>query len=184
MPNTLEQQRLKLFPRQKNRIVLRTSVADFGRYNAQLVRLVRKVNAIPILIKPEIPLYWPPGKRYVDFDFEALAKLPGGELVMAKLDEAKKLWSAAFAKPYSASKIKMLQDAVELDFVIPRIKSAYVAELCRVADATSTTLVQTPIRRDADEQMYFVDYCHPREIINIQIAEQIEAAIRLQGSRI
>lgn len=183
MPSALEQQRLKLFPRQKSRIVLRTSAADFGRYNAQLVRLVRKINAIPILIKPEIPIYWSPGRRYVDFDFEARAKLPGGPLVMAKLDEARKLWSAAIAKPHSEGKIRMLQYAAELDFVVPRIKSAYVAELCRVADSTSTTLIQTPVRRDADEQLYFVDYCHPREIINTQIAEQIEAVIRLQESR-
>lgn len=182
MPSILERQRLKLFPRKENRIVLRTSVPDFGRYNAQLVRLSRKISAIPILIKPEIPLYWEPGRRHVDFDFEALAKLPGASLVMAKLEEASKLWATAIAKPYSASKIKMLQDAAELDFVIPRIKSAYVEELRRVAYSSATTLVETPVKRDADEDIYFLDYCHPREIINTQIAEQIEAFIRLQES--
>ena len=83
-----------------------------------------------------------------------------------------------------AAKVKMLQDAVELDFVIPRIKQAYAAELCRVAASTNTTLVQTPVTRDADEQLYFVDYCHPREIINTEIAKQIEAAIRRQKSGI
>jgi hypothetical protein len=177
IPIMLEQQRLRFFPRKRDRIVLRTSVEDFGRYNSQLVHLVRQMGAVPILIKPEIPLYWQPGRRYVDFDFEWLAKQPGGALVMAKLDEAKRLWSKAIAKPYSASKLRMLQDAAELDFVIPRLKQVYAAELCRVAALTHTTLVQTPVTRDADEQLYFVDYCHPREIINTQIAAQIEAAI-------
>jgi len=177
-PIFFEHIRRYFHPIRSDRIVLRTnSAADFGKYNKQLIRLARKIGAPPIIVQPEIPIYWKPGSRYVDYDFDQIALLAGGAFALAELDKARKLWESAIELPYSPNKIKQLKAAVEHDFIIPRIKHDYVAELQRVARDTKTPLIQTPIPRNEDEKIYFLDYCHPRKIINTRIADQISTHI-------
>lgn len=178
IPWFIERRRRQLFLPKLNEIVLRTSLVDFTRYLKRLVKTTNDMGAQAILIRPEIPLYWRPGRRFVDLDFGQLARQPGGQKALASMDEARRLWESAINLPYSRHKIELLQAAAELDFIIPRIKHHYVAALEQVAAATDTPLVKTPVPRDADEQEYFVDYCHPRTIINNQIATQTAALIR------
>jgi len=77
----------------------------------------------------------------------------------------------------ACQKDRVLEEAAELDFLLPRIKRVYLQELQRVANASKTPLIQTPIPRDEDESKYFIDYCHPREIINERIASMIVSHI-------
>jgi len=109
----------------------------------------------------------------VEFDYEAMAKQPGGCEAIASMQAAKELWRSVIHAPWSEQKLATLQQAAELDFIIPRIKQGHLAQLQSAATATDTPLVQTPIPRDEDEKKYFVDYCHPRDIINERIADQI-----------
>ncbi len=169
----LEYWRRKLHPVRKDGIVLRTAASDFGRYFRKLISMTRKLGAPAIIVQPEIPLYWKPGTRYVEFDYDAMALQPGGREAIASMYRAREIWEAAISQPYSAAKVAQLTAAAELDFIVPRIKQGHLAELQKAATSTGTPLVQTPIPRDEDEKNYFVDYCHPREIINERIATQI-----------
>jgi hypothetical protein len=160
-----------------SRIVLRTSAPDFGRYYRQLIRYANRMGAPPIILQPEIPIYWKPGSRYVDFNFEAMKTSPGGALAIQEMEVARRQWAEVVEAPYSGQKIDALTAAAERDFIIPRIKQAHLAELQRACHDTGTPLVQTPVPRDEDEKTFFVDYCHPREIINEEIARQISGFI-------
>ena len=176
-PPWLERLRRQLHPIRQSGIVLRTSSRDFGRYFRQIVGVCRRIGAPAVIVQPEIPVYWEPGTRYVEFDYDAMAEKPGGREAIASMHEAKKLWRSVIDEPWSEQKLSTLLQATELDFIIPRIKQAHLRELQSAADATGTPLVQTPIPRNDDEKKYFVDYCHPRDIINEQIAAQIAGCI-------
>ena len=163
--------------RAAGRMVLRSTVSDFGRYFLQMINFSGEIGAPPIIVQPEIPIYWKPGSRFADFNFEQMAAKPGAEFALAKLAEALSLWESVIDQPYSEQKIRVLEEAAELDFLLPRIKRGYLQELQRVANASKTPLILTPIPRDEDESKFFIDYCHPREIINERIASMIVSHI-------
>jgi len=172
-PAVVEKFRNWRHKRVPDQMVLRSTVGDFGQYFLQMINYARKIGAPPIIVQPEIPIYWKPGSRFVDFDFDQLATKPGAKIALAKLAEAHDIWESVIDKPYSEQKIQALEKAAELDFLVPRIKRPYLQELQRVARATQTPLIQTPVPRDEDEANYFIDYCHPRENVNKRIASMI-----------
>ena len=176
-PAWLERLRRRIHPIKTSGMTIRTTARDFGRYYRQLIMQAQAINAPAFIVQPEIPLYWKPGSRYVDYDFDEIRKQPGGAEALAELDTARELWRSVIDQPYSAEKIATLREAAEHDFIVPRIKQAHLQQLQQVAHATGTPLLQTPVPRDEDEKKYFVDFCHPREIINEQIAEQVAALV-------
>jgi hypothetical protein len=183
-PARFERFRRLFRPVRKDKLVLRTTAREFGSYYRRLIGMAKNFGARAIIVQPEVPIYWKPGSRYVDYDFDYMATLPGAKFALTELDKAKELWASVIDAPYSPEKIATLTEAVEHDFLIPRIKRSWLAELQAAARDTETPLVQTPVPRDEDEKVYFVDYCHPREIINTRIAEQIVAHVdRLERAR-
>jgi len=172
-PATVEKFRNWRHKRVSDRMVLRSTVDDFGVYFLQMINYARKIGAPPIIVQPEIPIYWKPGSRFVDFDMEQMAAKLGAQEALANLADAVDIWESVIEQPYSEQKIQALEKAAELDFLLPRIKRPYLQELQRVAWATQTPLIQTPVPRDEDEANYFIDYCHPRENVNKRIASMI-----------
>ncbi|MBT8422107.1 MAG: hypothetical protein KJP03_03220 [Gammaproteobacteria bacterium] len=177
-PHWFERLRRRIYPIRQTGMHIRMAANDFGRYYRQLIEHARSMNVPAFIVQPEIPLYWKPGSRYVDYDFDELRKQPGGREALDELTIARELWQSVIDAPYSAEKIATLYKAAEHDFIVPRIKRAHLHELQQVAQTTRTPLIQTPVPRDEDEKNYFVDFCHPREIINTQIAAQVAALIR------
>jgi len=176
-PRQVEALRRRLYRRANDRIVLRSTPSDYGRYTRQLITDARRIGAPAVLVEPQTTLYWEPGARFAPYDFNAMAKNPGGELALQRLEKARELWRTAIDAPYSEWKISALQTALEHDVFLPRIKAAYVDELRRVATATHTPLVRIQIPRDEDEEDYFMDYAHPHENINERIADAIIATL-------
>jgi len=172
-PALVEKFRRWRHKRVPDQMVLRSTAGDFGRYFLQMIGYAKKIGAPPIIVQPEIPIYWKPGSRFVDYDFDLLASRPGATQALAKLAEARDIWESVIENPYSQQKIQALEKAAELDFLLPRIKRPYLKELQRVARATQIPLIQTPVPREEDETNYFIDYCHPRENVNKRIASMI-----------
>ena len=177
-PHWFERLRRRIHPVQTKGMVVRTTPQDFARYYRQMIMQAQAIDAPAFIVQPEIPLYWKPGHRYVEYDFAELRQQPGGAEALAELDKARALWSSVIDAPYSEEKIATLQEAAEHDFIVPRIKQSHLRELQQLAQETGTPLIQTPVPRDEDEKKYFVDFCHPRDIINEQIADTVAELIR------
>ena len=181
-PAWLERLRRRIHPIKSSGLTIRTTADDFGRYYRQMISDARVINAPAFIVQPEIPLYWKPGSRYVDLDFDQLRQQPGGSDALAELDTARALWESVIDAPFSEEKIATLRQAAEHDFIVPRIKNAHLQQLQQAAADTDTPLIQTPVPRHEDEKKYFVDFCHPRDIINEQIAETVAGLVRQHES--
>jgi lysophospholipase L1-like esterase len=182
-PRQLEVLRRRLHHFTKDQVILRSTPQDYGRYTRQLIADARRIGAPAVLVEQQTTLYWEPGARFAPYDFDAMAKKPGGALALQRLEQARELWQAAIDMPYSDRKISALQAALDQDVLLPRIKSAYVDELRRVAAATQTPLVSVPMPRSVDEKQYFIDYAHPHTSVNEQIADRIVAALSSLNKR-
>ncbi len=173
LPLFVDRLRARLSKPDTKRIRLRTNLRDYARNLNTMIDACRAHGAAPMIIVPEVPLYWEPGKRFVADQFPVDANMPGGSMVLAALARARELWQDVIGQDYSEAKISQLEKAMEMDFVVPRIKKAYRQALESTARDREVPLVRTRIPREQDDIDYFVDYCHPIGAANEAIAEQL-----------
>jgi lysophospholipase L1-like esterase len=159
-------------------VVTRTSPMEYGRSILRILELCRMNGAIPILIEPQTPLYWEPGKRIVGEELPEIRNRPGSELVYSLLDNARSIWSEGLEGCSDKHRIAVLKRARELDYIIPRIKEKHLIILRKVAKKTGTPFVQPNPDRAQDDEEYFLDYCHPNEKANLLIAKGIAKVIQ------
>jgi len=163
---------------QKDALITRTSIEDYETYMKQIISLCVRFKTVPILLEPQTPLYWEPGKRVKCEELADVSDLPGGQLTYLLLKRARMIWSLIVPHEFSESKIEILKQIRELDYVIPRIKEAFLNALKCVGHSTRTPFVAVDFDRKGDDIHYFYDYCHPSEDANRVIANAILKEIR------
>ena len=177
MPVFLDRLKAKLRKPDTKHIRLRTNKNDFLHNIRRIVATCRNHGAAPMLIVPEIPIYWEPGKRFVDDQFPIDDSMPGGGMVLGALARSRELWQSGLDSRETQERIRTLEAALEMDFVVPRIKKTYRALLEKAARDMEVPLVKTVLPRETNDAEYFVDYCHPIDAANDAIAAQISAAL-------
>jgi len=182
LPVAIDRLRLKIERPDSSRIRLRTNLRDFQANVRAMLHACRAHGAAPIVIIPEVPLYWEPGKRFVAELFPVDATQPGSAMVTAALSRAHALWEEALPQPWSAAKQKSLETAREMDFVVPRIKRGYRAALETVARDMEVPLVRTSVPQEQNDSAWFVDYCHPVGAANEAIASELAKTVDAYAS--
>ncbi len=177
LPLAWDRLKQKLRKPDTRHIRLRTSKSDFGRNLRDMLNTCRNFGAAPMLIRPEVPLYWEPGKRFVADQFPVDESMPGGKMVLAALARSLEAWQSAVHSEWSDKKFKELDAAREMDFVIPRIKHAYREILQKTARDLETPLVKTSVPSEQDDGEYYVDYCHPVGTANEYIAAELSKTV-------
>lgn len=176
-PVFVDKLRARLRKPDHDNIRLRTNARDFRKNVRDILNACRMHGALPVLIEPQTPLLWEPGKRFVKDAYPVDETMPGGPMVLAALAKAQELWSGALDMEPSDARIEQLEQAREMDFVVPRLKSSYRRILNDAARELETPVIRTSIPPDADESEYFVDYCHPIGPANAAIAEQLHEVV-------
>lgn len=161
LPLFLDRWRIKRVKPDPTHIRTRITQQEFGKHFSEMIADARRFGAKPILIRPEIPLYWKPGFPLLDDRFQNMLDAPAADLVQADIDKAMALWLEHLNKPWSSEKERALTEASELDVVVPRFKKAYREVLENVAEKTNTPMVRFSVPREENDIRYFVDYCHP-----------------------
>ncbi len=161
LPLAVDKLRARMRKPDRDRVHLRTSRQDFKNNIRAILNCCRAHGAQPVVIVPETPLYWEPGKRFVADAYPVNADMPGGKMVLAALERAKETWAAALQQQWSEEKLHALEAAREMDFVVPRIKQPYRELLEAAARDLDAPIVRTSVPRETDDGAYFVDYCHP-----------------------
>jgi len=177
-----------------NKIITRTNVKDYKTNLKKILRYCQKHKIKPILIKPETPLYWEPGRRVKRdseiFDEEDQAihevkKSQGGKNVFTAYQKALQLWKQA-NQAHKNEELKvalgLYEEARKHDFITPRIKEQHISVLYDLARNENVPLVRINLPREKndgrDDEGYFIDYCHPDEKANQIYAEQIVLAMK------
>lgn len=161
-----------------SRIVTRVSPHDYKRAMKDIVEYSVDNRMSPILIEPPTPIYWKPGARIEGEDF--VENLSGEKWLgtMLSLFESESVWEDWIGKSYSKEKHKALEKASELDYVTPRIKSAYRRKLLELSRQKSLPMVRIELDRSEDDKRYFLDYCHPIGEANEKIASGIAGYVK------
>jgi lysophospholipase L1-like esterase len=184
-PLFIDRLRLKMQQPDTKHIRLRTNKRDFAYNIRNMLSICINHGAAPMLILPEVPLYWEPGKRFVRENFPVNETMPGGKMVLAALARSLQLWNLVIDEPWSEEKHTSLEAAREMDFVIPRIKKVYREALETTAREMGIPLVRTSFPKEENDGEYYVDYCHPIGAANVAIAGEIAKTLEgYQNGRI
>jgi hypothetical protein len=142
-----------------------------------MVNFARASDVKPILIRPLIPKVWYPGLRAsTKFDelegaLEGVRNTRQGRLLLEAIDLYKEGLEELKKDEIKAE--SLLVEAQNRDYMVPRIKPAYVEILKDVADKTNTSLIDVQTQIPIDDRGYFIDYCHPIEPANRIIAQAV-----------
>lgn len=164
-------------------VITRTGIDDFSRNIDAMITICKDRGIAICLIEPVVPLLWEPGKRAKNIDFPSPfdKNSPGGFHVYKLLEEANSFWKRGISllkkKDRYDDMITNLANAMENDFLVPRIKKAYNFTLEKVALRRDVSLIKVDIPRDESEIEYILDYCHPDEPTNKMIADKLEEFI-------
>lgn len=157
---------------QSDKVITRATSIDYRRNLLDIIQLCRGHKATPILIEPPIPLYWEPATRVAG---EKCPRVEGGgtRLVYRHLETAERLWKAGLKESDMDIRLAILQSAAEKDLIVPRIKEQHRLQLRSVADEMEVPLVRIELDRSIDDNRFFIDYCHPNELLNATIADRL-----------
>lgn len=143
-----------------------------------IANICLKVGAVPIFLQPVVPLYWKPGTRVVG---ETLPRKTGygSREAYRLLDEALRLWNIGLSHKHLKERLRLLEEAKEKDFVVPRIKNGYSGLLSEMTSSRGLPYVsiENTLDRRSDDKRYFKDYCHPCGEANSALAEEIAKVI-------
>ena len=140
-------------------------------YNCQSIsRTAHSYGAEPIFIVPAVNSRWEPGlrsRKHRDELAAQLARIAGLPI------------GAAFKESREAFATGLRDRAVELDLILPRLKRGHRRALCEAAAASEAVLIdaQELVLSGAD----FIDYCHPGQHLNKQLASVIAAKCTLRN---
>lgn len=153
----------------------RVGLADFRVNLERAIDACRAHGAIPIIIEPVVPLYWPPGLRARGLERDlcsALAISADGPKAIANLREATSRFAAAVSGQPAMARAE-LEFARELDAIVPRIKEPYREALRDLSGREGVYIVRLQEKLPIQDQAYFIDYCHPTEPANALIANAL-----------
>lgn len=157
-------------------IKTRTSLNDYAQSIEAMIILCKNRGISCCLIEPMVPYHWEPGTREKGSVFPSpYEKSPGGYYVHRFLKDALKNWEIAQLlrlnkRDYENAQLAY-ESAVEIDFLVPRIKKEYKLALENLANIYEIPLIKIEIPRNEDEEIYILDYCHPYEPANLLIAK-------------
>lgn len=167
-------------------IIQRVDVVDYKENIEEIIATCQTHGAQPILIQPVIPKYWHPGNRangqeqevwHAMYDNKGDKAIEELEKAIALYEEAVRMYLRAGTEEQKEAAGELFVQAQNLDYMVPRIKPAYVNALHEVAAETRVPLVTVQDQIPIDDRRYFVDYCHPIEATNKLITHGIEEAI-------
>lgn len=146
-------------PSPKNRIGYRVSPDDYEKNMSEMIEICIEYGVRPVLIMPLVNEEWEPGIRSIRFRDEFSISLERMPACKAKED---------LLNAIQLHKQKKYHGAKELDYVLPRIKDAYIKKLEKVARRMRVPLVS--FKKEFSKKD-FVDYCHPSESANYKISK-------------
>lgn len=164
------------------RIVPRVRPEEYREHLGAMAQLGKQTGARVLFIQPVVPRAWPPGLRATGLEAEVQAQLErvASQEVGRRLRHAQVLYAQgnALLHDVNGEQAKVLLDeALENDFLVPRIKIAYATVLQDVARNEGVDVVSVAGQLPVDDSRYFIDYCHPIEPANVLIAAGIEKAL-------
>ncbi len=155
----------------------RVSPGAYANHIAKMISRLQQSGIKAILIEPPVHLTWKPG--HLTHMFSLVPKITG-DFSRNEMTSSQTLYRAGMKELYAQDDTceQTLMDAVEHDWVVPRIKAAWKDELVRVSSETETPLVsiQRPFI-EAEFPWFFVDYCHPSATTHAAIAKLIATHI-------
>lgn len=163
-------------------IIQRVDVADYKENLKEIITTCRAHDVEPILIQPIIPKYWYPGNRAKGQErevWEAMYRNKSDKAIddleeaIILYNEAVRMYLRAGNQEQKETAGELFVQAQNLDFMVPRIKQAYVHALHEVAAEMNVPLVNAQDHIPIDDREYFVDYCHPLEPANKLITNMI-----------
>jgi len=161
-------------------VIPRVFLGDYKRNLKTMLHLLKRGNTVPILIEPVTPLYWMPGRRIAEAE-KAVEEfyVTSNALATKQLWKARGIYETALESVSDpARQREVLEHALELDRVCPRIPRAYRKALRTVAEKENTLLIRTAVNHSAAfDSANFVDYTHPRGELNAMIAHGVAQKI-------
>jgi hypothetical protein len=122
-----------------------------------------------IIIVPPVHYGWPPG--YLTHSL-SLAQLVRNSWVRSELEQATALYQEGLQllAQQNDQGLALLQEAVEHDWVVPRLKKVWRE---KIMTTNGVQVIQLPEIFLGAEFYQFEDYCHPTAVFHDQIAHKI-----------
>ena len=142
-----------------------------------MVQLCQRYGILVVIIEPSVPLTWRPG--YIKH-FVSLKDRVRNPWSVSELKRAEALYELGLKQVSrrNDSYEPLLQEAVEHDWVIPRIKSAWRERLQRFDHQSGVRVIRPSTAFIESEYPWvFEDYCHPSVMSHHQIAVQVAQAL-------
>jgi hypothetical protein len=177
----ISKKRLRAYRLYDDHLETRVTRNEYLQYIGEMCNITVEAGAKPIVIIPAIPLDWFPGERVrgEPVDGPWLNALPGGRFLVDALARARSKWYSAKSVPGAPE----LVEAAEEDYLLPRVKAAYVASL-RALTKHNAALLDVEVLKDGPDREMFLDYCHPLPVLNSRIAERIISMVEGNRDRI
>ncbi len=143
-----------------------------------MIELCERYNIPVVIIEPRVPLSWPPAHLKYTLSLKDRIRNPW---TATELNKSEGLYQEGLEQMYRRDDAyeALLLEAREHDWVIPRIKSKWIARLSRFEHLSDVTVVRLPEVFIGSEYPYaFEDYCHPSARAHEQIARQIAEVFR------
>lgn len=158
----------------------RVNPSEYGENLQEMIVLASRYDIPVVLVMPSVPLSWKPAhlNPAVSLEDKVRNSWTKSELALAKskYEEGIRLVGQQ-ADGYEP----LLREALEHDWVLPRIKKAWRDELERIATEDNVSLVVLPQPFiEAESLNRFEDYCHPSPEAHAEIAEGIAQALGYQ----
>lgn len=151
----------------QNEILTRVSEADFIRNYEELLGTIKDYGAMPVVLIPALNYRGRPGlrsKKYIE-EFQRQIKEFFHEKVRSMFFEAE--------RAYQSGNYEL---ALEKDLLLPRIKNGYKKILESLISQQNTLFIDA--HEFIKDENDFVDYCHPTEKVNEQIAKAISGLLK------
>jgi len=162
---------------QNNNRAPRVNPGEYEKNLEQMIGLAQSYGIQVILIEPPRHLSWQPA--YLTYTKSLRSQIGNawvkGEIAVACDEYAKGLELVYQQKDECEIS---LTNALDHDWVVPRIKTEWLSKLRSLKYSTGVAYVATLPAWTSAEEYAFVDYCHPSSHLHAQIAEEIRLALK------
>jgi lysophospholipase L1-like esterase len=164
---------------QRNNRNPRVSPEEYEVNLRGMVALAREYHIPVVLIEPPRHFSWQPAHLTY---LSSLEERVQNRWVKSELELASRSYAQGLDYIYRATNEYhvALVDALNHDWVVPRIKTDWLDRLRRVSESESVVLVTIPEFWILAEQYAFEDYCHPSARAHLEIARGIKLALGLR----
>lgn len=151
----------------------RVNPDEYERNMAEMIRLAQSYGIRVVVIAPPVPLTWRPGHLTPTVSLAGYVQnsWTSQELTISSAHYAR---GVSLLKSYDDQCEEVLSDAVNHDWVLPRIKPDWTDRLHAVARQYGVRIVDIPRPFILAEYPYtFVDYCHPSNGLHNKIGKRV-----------